>query len=123
MNGTNSTSDDVSMMDIMKCLSFIRYDYNMWFLNIVDGLDPLDLSYSTWLFFLDMFMWLMGVHTIYLYHQNGSPNNSYVIDISTDLCNGDAKLLCSKCPGFYMCSFCHISNVHKDHERFLVNRW
>ncbi len=32
------------------------------------------------------------------------------------LCNGDATLLCSKCPGFYMCSFCHISNIHKDHE-------
>ncbi len=38
------------------------------------------------------------------------------------LCDGDTKLLCSKCPGFYMCSFCHISNVHKDHEQFLVNR-
>ncbi len=38
------------------------------------------------------------------------------------LCNVDSKLLCSKCPGLYMCSFCHISNIHKDHERFLVNR-
>ncbi len=38
------------------------------------------------------------------------------------LCDGDAKLLYSKCPGFYMCSFCYISNIHKDHERFLVNR-
>ncbi len=34
------------------------------------------------------------------------------------LCNGDAKLLCSLCPGFYICSFCHIRNTHKDHERF-----
>ncbi len=32
------------------------------------------------------------------------------------LCNGDAKLLSSKCPGFYICSFCHISNTHNDHE-------
>ncbi len=38
------------------------------------------------------------------------------------LCNGDAKLLCSKCSGFYICSFCHINNIHKDHEGFLVNR-
>ncbi len=38
------------------------------------------------------------------------------------LCNGNAKQLCSKYSGFYMCSFCHISNIHKDHERFLVNR-
>ncbi len=38
------------------------------------------------------------------------------------LCNADAKLLCFKCAGFYMCSFCHISNTHKDHEQFLVNR-
>ncbi len=38
------------------------------------------------------------------------------------LCNGDANLLCSKCQGFYICSFCHISNKHKDHEQFLVNR-
>ncbi len=38
------------------------------------------------------------------------------------LCNSDAQLLCSKCSRFYICSFCHISNIYKDHEQFLVNR-
>ncbi len=32
------------------------------------------------------------------------------------LCNSDAKLVCSKCPGFYMCTLCHNSNIHNDHE-------
>ncbi len=38
------------------------------------------------------------------------------------LYNGDAKPLYSKCSGFYMCSFSHISNIHEDHEQFLGNR-